>query len=349
MTQENKVDDDSYTMDKLIEDGICPPYLVPSKSYLKRCLPSIVEAPDGTDVNNETVIVDGGDIPGGDDILAGDIQDAMGYVAKLINARGIAEKAFADIRDSGWFILAGLIIGMVLAFVWIILMRLSKYSSIHKKPRVVKRLHYRFVAAVMIWTSLVLSVALLTLSCVYCFFKYDSLKNDPDSQASITEIGMRISGQYNHFEPFILLTFAGFTTDLSAYTELANFWLTFFIISVVALVIILLILIFLRNRFDKYTDNLFMQTPSKKTPFSRLRIAIELIEEGSIAVGDIMSTLFFPVVPFLMQLVVIAAPGWCPHRGAFGSPAACIARALGMALVHNAVSTPPCSLALMHG
>ena len=40
--------------------------------------------------------------------------------------------------------------------------------------------------------------------------------------------------------------------------------------------------------------------------FFRLRIAIELIEEGSIAVGDIMSTLFFPVVPFLLQLVVIA-------------------------------------------
>jgi hypothetical protein len=35
----------------------------------------------------------------------------------------------------------------------------------------------------------------------------------------------------------------------------------------------------------------------------RLKIAIELIEEGSIAVGDIMSTLFFPLVPFVFQLV----------------------------------------------
>ena len=55
--------------------------------------------------------------------------------------------------------------------------------------------HCRFVAAVMIWTSLILSLALLTLSCVYCYLKYDSLKNDPDSQASITEIGT-IRGQY---------------------------------------------------------------------------------------------------------------------------------------------------------
>ena len=50
-----------------------------------------------------------------------------------------------------------------------------------------------------------------------------------------------------------------------------------------------------------------MSTDEKATNFcSRIRIAIELIEEGSIAVGDIMSTLFFPVVPFLLQLVVIA-------------------------------------------
>ncbi len=30
-----------------------------------------------------------------------------------------------------------------------------------------------------------------------------------------------------------------------------------------------------------------------------------MIEEGSIAVGSIMSTLFFPVVPFLLQLIWI--------------------------------------------
>ena len=108
----------------------------------------------------------------------------------------------------------------------------------------------------MIWTSLVLSIALLTLSCVYCYFKYDSLKNDPDSQASITEIGNAIM-RLKKLPPANLFTFSGFTTDLSAYTELANFWLTFFIISVIALVIILLILIFLRKRFAINTDHLF--------------------------------------------------------------------------------------------
>ena len=125
-------------------------------------------------------------------------------------------------------------------------------------------LRFRFVAAVMIWTSLVLSVALLTLSCVYCYFKYDSLKSDPESQASITEIGTRSCGCWlkKLNKPRVrLFIFSGFTTDLSAYTELANFWLTFFIISVIALVIILLILIFLRKRFANKTT--FLKAPSK--------------------------------------------------------------------------------------
>ena len=181
-------------MHQLIDEGICPPYLVPTKSYLKRCLPSITVDADGNEVDNEgAVIVDDGVLPpGSEDILAGDISDALGYVAKLMNARGVAEKAFADIRDSGWFILVGLVIGMVLAFVWIILMRYTS-SLGRNKLRELTQPRSRFVAAVMIWTSLVLSLALLVLSCVYCYFKYDSLKNDPDSEASITDIGMNES------------------------------------------------------------------------------------------------------------------------------------------------------------
>ena len=112
--------------------------------------------------------------------------------------------------------------------------------------------------------------------------------------------------RFKKLPPANVFTFSGFTTDLSAYTELANFWLTFFIISVIALVIILLILIFLRKRFAINTDHLFYRRRANVVFFCRIRIAIELIEEGSIAVGDIMSTLFFPVIPFLLQLVVIA-------------------------------------------
>ena len=62
-------------------------------------------------------------------------------------------------------------------------------------------------------------------------------------------------------------------------------WLGLFIISVSSCAIILLITIFLRNR---------------------LRIAIALISEASKAVGSIMSSVFFPIFTFLLQLVVVA-------------------------------------------
>lgn len=45
---------------------------------------------------------------------------------------------------------------------------------------------------------------------------------------------------------------------------------------------------------------------SDKPVFSfSVKIAIELIEEGSMAVGDMMMTLLFPLVPFCCEVVVI--------------------------------------------
>merc|ERR1711936_384588 len=66
---------------------------------------------------------------------------------------------------------------------------------------------------------------------------------------------------------------------LDVYLELRTTWLVLFIISVS------LCAIFLRKR---------------------LRIAIALISEASKAVGSIMSSVFFPVFSFLLQLVVMA-------------------------------------------
>ena len=61
-------------------------------------------------------------------------------------------------------------------------------------------------------------------------------------------------------------------------------WMIFLVIMAIVLLIILVILIFLRKR---------------------VKIAIELIEEASIAVGHMMSTLFFPLVPFVWQFLII--------------------------------------------
>ena len=77
-----------------------------------------------------------------------------------------------------------------------------------------------------------------------------------------------------------------FYSTVNKYSELATTWLILFIILFVVLLIILILIIVLRKR---------------------ILIAIELIEEASIAVSHMMSTLFFPVVPFVMEVFVI---GW---------------------------------------
>ena len=74
-------------------------------------------------------------------------------------------------------------------------------------------------------------------------------------------------------------------TNLGSYLELSQTWLVFLIISGITLLIILLLLCFM---------------------FTRIKIAIELIEEASIAVGDMMSTLFFPIIPFIMEVIFVA-------------------------------------------
>eukprot|EP00092_Neocalanus_flemingeri_P022536 GFUD01024438.1.p1 GENE.GFUD01024438.1~~GFUD01024438.1.p1 ORF type:complete len:770 (+),score=149.75 GFUD01024438.1:193-2502(+) len=63
-------------------------------------------------------------------------------------------------------------------------------------------------------------------------------------------------------------------------------WMAFTIILGIIFLVIVLLFLFLRQR---------------------IMIAIALIEQGSKAVGQMFSSLFFPIIPFLLQLVVV---GW---------------------------------------
>lgn len=77
----------------------------------------------------------------------------------------------------------------------------------------------------------------------------------------------------------------GFQTDFGVYLHLSQTWLIFMILLAVIEGIILIVLIFLRKR---------------------LCIAIALLKEGSRATGYIMSTLFYPLITFLLVAICIA-------------------------------------------
>ncbi|XP_058890938.1 choline transporter-like protein 5 isoform X3 [Acipenser ruthenus] len=77
----------------------------------------------------------------------------------------------------------------------------------------------------------------------------------------------------------------GFQTDFRVYLQLSQTWLIFMICLCIIEATIILILIFLRNR---------------------VRIAIALLKEGSKAIGHIMSTLFYPIITFLLIAICIS-------------------------------------------
>ncbi|KAK6028771.1 hypothetical protein OSTOST_05141 [Ostertagia ostertagi] len=79
-----------------------------------------------------------------------------------------------------------------------------------------------------------------------------------------------------------------FQPIFSVYFEMPTTWLVVAIIVSVALLIVLLVLLFVRKRIS---------------------IAVALIEESSKAVGHMMSTLLFPIFPFVLHLLVIALWG----------------------------------------
>jgi len=124
----------------------------------------------------------------------------------------------------------------------------------------------RFMAGDMVWLSLILVIGLLGLSSAYCWVKYSAMAGDDSAAGSVFDVNP-------------------ITQDMSVYLQLRDTWLAFFIISVVLLCVILLVTLFLRKR---------------------IRIAVELIGESSKAVGSIMSSVFYPILSFLLQLVVMA-------------------------------------------
>ncbi|XP_058162503.1 choline transporter-like protein 4 [Dasypus novemcinctus] len=77
----------------------------------------------------------------------------------------------------------------------------------------------------------------------------------------------------------------GFTTDLSAYQSVQESWLAALIVLAVLEGVLLLLLLFLRQR---------------------IRIAIALLKEASRAVGQMLSTMFYPLVTFVLLLVCVA-------------------------------------------
>lgn len=124
----------------------------------------------------------------------------------------------------------------------------------------------RFLAGLMVWLSI--SIILLGTGglLAYCSYELYGVWTNP-TDSSMKNI-LQVSYTPEYFNDLL---------------QLRDTWLAFTIILGILFLIIVCVFIFLRQRIS---------------------IAINLIEEGSKAVGSMCSSLFFPFIPFVLQLCV---------------------------------------------
>ncbi|KAI7803649.1 choline transporter-like protein 2 isoform X4 [Triplophysa rosa] len=181
----------------------------------------------------------------------GNQRNAKDLVAGVKNAtivmegRQVAMKIFEDYTRSWYWILICLLIAVVVSLIFIVLLR--------------------FLAGIMVWVMILMVIVVIAYGIGHCSYKYITLKDTSGANVTLQQLG---------FQP-----------DFTVYLHIRQTWLAFIIILAIVELIIILVLIFLRNR---------------------IRIAVELMKEASRAIGYVMSSLFYPIFTFLLLTVVIA-------------------------------------------
>eukprot|EP00057_Strongylocentrotus_purpuratus_P015284 XP_011669758.1 PREDICTED: choline transporter-like protein 2 [Strongylocentrotus purpuratus] len=228
----------------MFEDDKCASYVIAQSPYLDRCIPSFLvnSLSSVTEVfsEDEYILTGPGDSNNITSSNAGELFETS--VNLILDVFNLIEVIYQDVATSWYLILAGMGIGMLISFIFIIIMR--------------------WLAGVIVWFSIFGLYAVLGVGIYYSYYMYKSLEGVDGADAALT-----------------------FTSNLSSYLRLQTTWLVIGIILSVVLAILLLMTLCL---------------------CTRIRIAISLIKEASRAIGHMISTLFWPILPFLLELIVVA-------------------------------------------
>ncbi|XP_030206433.1 choline transporter-like protein 2 isoform X1 [Gadus morhua] len=188
----------------ILSQGLCPAMLIPSQAFTHRCLPALGTLKGVVVVGNETSLADNA----GDQVNATQLLDAAKKSNLVVEARQVAMRIFEDYTVSWYWILLGLVIAMVVSFVFIVLLR--------------------FLAGVMIWVMIILVILVIGYGIFHCYWEFASLKGVAGADVTIKDLGLQ--------------------TDFSIYLQIRQTWLAFMIILAIVEVVIILLLIFLRKR-----------------------------------------------------------------------------------------------------
>ncbi|XP_067143838.1 choline transporter-like protein 2 isoform X3 [Centruroides vittatus] len=235
------VDKSKKDAQQLARDGDCASFYLNSNAgdfienygipitLLHRCLPLPIDSTVVIKDDDNSVISDSR------------LREALEKLAKFNNAKDKGMKIFQDIKIVWKSILFALLASLVVAFIWIFLMR--------------------WIAGIMLIFSIFAVLGLFGYLSYYSYTQYKYQRDLSQTTNSTKEL-IKVSEQ------------AYFNKDT---------WLVLTIVTAVILGILLLLLIFLRNR---------------------IRIAIALIKEGSRAVGCMISSLIFPLLPYALHLAI---------------------------------------------
>nr|XP_018910592.1 PREDICTED: CTL-like protein 2 isoform X1 [Bemisia tabaci] len=127
----------------------------------------------------------------------------------------------------------------------------------------------RWLSGIMIWLSLLSFIVILSFSVFLCYGKYVEIKNSPKSEFRLPPSIINRS-----IEDYI-----------EAFNNNEDIWFWAMIVIGIALVITFSLIICLRKR---------------------IRIAIALIKEGSKAIGSSLTSLIFPLFPWILDILVIS-------------------------------------------
>jgi choline transporter-like protein 2/4/5 len=237
---------DKMSIQELVEKNLCAAYHLSSKPIIGRCLPTIFT--DAAD-NSEAITDSSKQMPlqraNGETITVDSIKNGTLNLAQFYKLKGTLELLFKDVVHSAPLILVCICIGMVIAMIWILLLR--------------------WVTAVMVWLTIVLFVALFAFGTYYSYDKYYEMKR------------MNMTSEYGLPQQFKF--------DFEYFLSLKTTWLVFGCTGATILSVFLLIIVFL---------------------VPRILLASKLIAEASIAISYMWCVLFWPLIPFLSQLLVIA-------------------------------------------
>ncbi|XP_041370710.1 choline transporter-like protein 2 [Gigantopelta aegis] len=225
----------------LIDNEDCASYYVETTSVIGRCVPSIFSKI--ADMASTLTTTDSYPLQQADGTnVTGSLLDTGSYyMALFYKYYQYGEMVYKDVVNSWQVILVGLGLTMLLAMIWIVLMR--------------------WIAGIMIWFTIFAVLGFLGYSTYFSYVKYYNLKTQ------------NVTATYGLSELF--------SQNWNTVFNLQQTWLALGCISATVLLILLLILLCL---------------------CMRIRIAIELIKEGSRAIGNMFSTLFWPLIPFILEL-----------------------------------------------